>query len=53
MAWRGGGLFLERGPRKQKEGVQDGHRTPPRDLNPTFPIRRGGDRAKTTARLVP
>lgn len=33
MAW---GALLERGTGKQKEGVQDGHRTPPRDLNPIF-----------------
>ena len=36
---------------KQKGVVQNWHRTPPRDLNPTFPIRGGGDRANAAASL--
>lgn len=36
---------------KHKMVVQNWHRTPPRDLNPTFPIRGGGGRANAAASL--
>lgn len=38
---------------KQKGIAQDGYRAPSRNLNPTFPVRGGGGRAKPAASMGP